>query len=73
MKIIVGGGDEKVVEDVGGLWVKLEEGGEGMLLEKGKMMGGEWEKKEGDIIGFVEDGSEVVVVGGKRLISIVWN
>lgn len=71
--IIVAGADHKVLDDVGRLSVNLEQGGEAMLFQKGKMIRGQWEKKQGDIIRFVQDGSEVALVPGKTFISIVPN
>lgn len=44
-----------------------------MLFQKGKMIRGQWVKKQGDIIRFVRDGSEVALVPGKTFISIVPN
>ncbi|MCG7377977.1 DUF3048 domain-containing protein [Paenibacillus sp. ACRSA] len=71
--IIVAGADHKVLDDVGRLSVNLEQGGEAMLFQKGKMIRGQWEKERGDIIRFVQDGSEVALVPGKTFISIVPN
>lgn len=71
--IIVAGADHKVLDSVGRLSVNLEQGGEAMLFQKGKMIRGQWVKKQGDIIRFVQDGSEVALVPGKTFISIVPN
>ncbi|MNW60703.1 hypothetical protein D3C74_387090 [compost metagenome] len=37
------------------------------------MIRGQWVKKQGDIIRFVQDGSEVALVPGKTFINIVPN
>jgi hypothetical protein len=71
--IIVAGADHKVLDNVGRLSVNLEQGGEAMLFQKGKMIRGQWIKKPGDIIRFVQNGSEVALVPGKTFISIVPN
>ncbi|PQZ99013.1 MULTISPECIES: DUF3048 domain-containing protein [unclassified Paenibacillus] len=71
--IIVAGADHKVLDSVGRLSVNLEQGGEAMLFQKGKMIRGQWVKKQGDIIRFVQGGSEVALVPGKTFISIVPN
>lgn len=71
--IIVAGADHKVLDSVGRLSVNLEQGGEAMLFQKGKMIRGQWVKKQGDIIRFVQDGSEVALVPGKTFINIVPN
>ncbi|WP_145152888.1 DUF3048 domain-containing protein [Paenibacillus xylanexedens] len=71
--IIVAGADHKVLDSVGRLSVNLDQGGEAMLFQKGKMIRGQWVKKQGDIIRFVRGGSEVALVPGKTFISIVPN
>ncbi|OPH00303.1 hypothetical protein B2I21_00820 [Chryseobacterium mucoviscidosis] len=71
--IIVAGADHKVLDNVGRLSVNLEQGGEAMLFQKGKMIRGQWIKKPGDIIRFVQNGTEVALVPGKTFISIVPN
>ncbi|WP_257031592.1 DUF3048 domain-containing protein [Paenibacillus sp. E222] len=71
--IIVAGADHKVLDNVGRLSVNLEQGGEAMLFQKGKMIRGQWVKKPGDIIRFVQNGTEVALVPGKTFISIVPN
>ena len=71
--IIVAGADHKVLDNVGRLSVNLEQGGEAMLFQKGKMIRGQWVKKTGDIIRFVQNGTEVALVPGKTFISIVPN
>ncbi|KAJ3198008.1 hypothetical protein HK101_010258 [Irineochytrium annulatum] len=58
--IIVAGADHKV----------LDSGGEAMLFQKGKMIRGQWLKKQGDIIRFVQDGSEVALVPGDRAMKL---
>ena len=71
--IIVAGADHKVLDDVGRLSVNVDHGGEAMLFQKGKMIRGQWIRKEGDIIRFVKDGREMNLVPGKTFISIVPN
>ncbi|WP_440116277.1 DUF3048 domain-containing protein [Paenibacillus sp. QZ-Y1] len=71
--IIVAGANHKVLDSVGRLSVNLEQGGDAMLFQKGKMIRGQWVKKQGDIIRFVQKGSEVALVPGKTFISIVPN
>ena len=71
--IIVAGADHKVLDNVGRLSVNVEQGGEAMLFQKGKMVRGQWMKKPGDIIRFVQDGKEAALVPGQTFISIVPN
>lgn len=71
--IIVVGADHKVLDDVGRISVNLDRGGEAMLFQKGKMIRGQWVRKKGDIIRFVQDGREVNLVPGKTFINIVPN
>jgi hypothetical protein len=71
--IIVAGADHKVLDDVGRLSVNVDDGGEAMLFQKGKMIRGQWVRKAGDIIRFVKDGREVNLVPGKTFINIVPN
>ncbi|WP_426253819.1 DUF3048 domain-containing protein [Paenibacillus pabuli] len=71
--IIVAGAGHKVLDNVGRLSVNLEQGGEAMLFQKGKVIHGQWVKKPGDIIRFVQNGTEMALVPGKTFISIVPN
>ncbi|QKS60279.1 DUF3048 domain-containing protein [Paenibacillus barcinonensis] len=71
--IIVAGADHKVLDDVGRLSVNVDQGGEAMLFQKGKMIRGQWVRKKGDIIRFVQDGVEMNLVPGKTFINIVPN
>lgn len=71
--IIAAGADHKVLDDVGRLSVNVDEGGDAMLFQKGKMIRGQWVKKEGDIIRFLHDGQEVNLIPGKTFINIVPN
>ncbi len=71
--IIVAGADHKVLDDVGRLAVNVDQGGEAMLFQKGKMIRGQWVRKKGDIIRFVQDGVEMKLVPGKTFINIVPN
>lgn len=71
--IIVAGADHKVLDSVGRLSVNVEQGGEAILFQKGKMVRGQWVKKSGDIIRFVQNGTEAALVPGQTFISIVPN
>ncbi|MGF9697149.1 DUF3048 domain-containing protein [Paenibacillus sp. MABNR03] len=71
--IIVAGADHKVLDNVGRLSVNVDQGGEALLFQKGKMIRGQWVKKPGDIIRFVQNGTEAALVPGQTFISIVPN
>ncbi|MBE7681507.1 DUF3048 domain-containing protein [Paenibacillus sp. P13VS] len=71
--IIVAGADHKVLDSVGRLSVNVNQGGEAILFQKGRMVRGEWVKKPGDIIRFMQNGTEAALVPGQTFISIVPN
>lgn len=71
--IIVAGADHKVLDSVGRLSVDVDQGGEAMLFQKGKMIQGQWVRKSGDIIRFIYNGKEANLIPGKTFISIVPN
>lgn len=71
--VIVMGAEHKVLDDVGRLEVNLELGGEAILLQRGKMIRGQWIRKSDDVIRFVKDNTEVPFYPGTTYINVVPN
>lgn len=71
--VVVMGADHKVLDDVGRLEVNLELGGEAVLLQRGKMIRGQWIRKSDDVIRFVKDNTEVPFYPGTTYINVVPN
>ncbi|ANS73188.1 hypothetical protein AWM70_00140 [Paenibacillus yonginensis] len=71
--VIVMGADHKVLDDVGRLSVDLAGGGKALLLQRGRVLTGQWVHKKDDVIRFVKDGAEVPLYPGKTYFNIVPN
>ncbi|CAM3014263.1 DUF3048 domain-containing protein [Paenibacillus sediminis] len=69
--VIIMGADIKVLDKVGRLSIDLDLGGEAILLQRGKMLTGQWVRSSGDIIRFVKDGKEVPLYAGQTYYNIV--
>ncbi|QCT01451.1 hypothetical protein E6C60_0730 [Paenibacillus algicola] len=69
--VVVLSAEHKVLDEVGRLAVNLEQGGEAMLFRKGKVIKGEWSRKQGDVIRFLKDGKEVPFYPGTTYFNIV--
>lgn len=62
--------DHKVIDDAGRRAVDLTSGGDGYLIQKGKIQKVSWKNKDGRIIPF-KDGNPVGLVPGKTWINVV--
>lgn len=71
--LVVLGADHKVLDDVGRLSVDLELGGEALVLQKGKLIRGQWIRKEGDVIRIIKDNMEIPFYPGNTFFHIVPN
>ncbi|GGA52094.1 DUF3048 domain-containing protein [Paenibacillus physcomitrellae] len=71
--VIVMGADHKVLDDVGRLSVDLAAGGKALLLQRGRVITGQWVHNQNDVIRFVKDGTEVPLYPGKTYFNIVPN
>lgn len=71
--VVILGADHQILDKVGRLHVNLESGGKAVLLQRGKLISGEWVRKKDDVIRFVKDGAEVPLYPGKTYFNIVPN
>ncbi|MNW49879.1 putative lipoprotein YerB precursor [compost metagenome] len=71
--VVILGADHKVLDDVGRIEVNLEIGGKAVLLQRGKMIEGQWVRKSNDVIRFVKDNEEIPFYPGTTYFNIVPN
>ncbi|MGN7360511.1 DUF3048 domain-containing protein [Paenibacillus sp. SAF-054] len=71
--VVILGADHKTLDDVGRLAVNVEKGGEAILLQRGKVLRGQWVRAKNDVIRFVKDGQEVPLYPGTTYFNIVPN
>ncbi|WP_068621940.1 DUF3048 domain-containing protein [Paenibacillus tuaregi] len=71
--VVIIGADHQTLDKVGRLSVDLNSGGKAMLLQRGKLIQGQWVRKKNDVIRFVKDGAEVPLYPGKTYFNIVPN
>ncbi|ASA26610.1 DUF3048 domain-containing protein [Paenibacillus donghaensis] len=71
--VMVMGADHKVLDDVGRLQVDVELGGEALLFQQGQVLKGRWSRQSGDVIRFVREGQEALMVPGITHILVVPN
>lgn len=71
--LVVLGADHKTLDDVGRLAINLEQGGEAVLFQRGKMIECRWSRAPGDIIRISKDGRELPFYPGKTYYHIVPN
>ncbi|MNN53834.1 putative lipoprotein YerB precursor [compost metagenome] len=62
-----------MLDDVGRIEVNLEIGGKAVLLQRGKMIEGQWVRKSNDVIRFVKDNEEIPFYPGTTYFNIVPN
>ncbi|MNK45182.1 putative lipoprotein YerB precursor [compost metagenome] len=71
--VVILGADHQILDKVGRLSVDLSSGGKAVLLQRGKVIQGQWVRGKNDVIRFVKDGAEVPFYPGKTYFSIVPN
>ncbi|WP_136608801.1 DUF3048 domain-containing protein [Paenibacillus dokdonensis] len=71
--VVILGADHKTLDDVGRLAVNVVSGGEAILLQRGKVIKGQWVRGKGDVIRFVKNGQEVPLFPGTTYFNIVPN
>ncbi|RUT30473.1 DUF3048 domain-containing protein [Paenibacillus zeisoli] len=71
--VVILGADHQILDKVGRLSVDLNSGGPAILLQRGRVIHGQWVRKKNDVIRFVKDGAEVPFYPGKTYFSIVPN
>ncbi|MHA0858029.1 DUF3048 domain-containing protein [Paenibacillus sp. CMAA1364] len=71
--VIVMGADHKVLDDIGRISVDINQGGEALIFQQGRMMKGSWIHRKGDVIRFIHNNIEIPFVPGTTYINIVPN